>query len=78
MACVGSSDNKAAALNNLGNYTGAIEFYDKSLAIDPKNTYGLTNKLIIKSKSRITQAMKLFSEVSLISCRCSGRIRSPL
>jgi tetratricopeptide (TPR) repeat protein len=55
-------DNKAAALNNLGNYTGAIEFYDKSLAIDPKNTYGLTNKLTVKSKTRITQAMKLFSE----------------
>jgi hypothetical protein len=32
------------------------------LAIDPKNTYGLTNKLTVKSKLRITQAMKLFSE----------------
>ncbi len=32
------------ALNSLGNYTGAVEFYDKTLAIDPKNTFALTNK----------------------------------
>jgi tetratricopeptide (TPR) repeat protein len=37
-------DNKAAALNNLGNYTGAILYYNKALAIDPKNTFALTNK----------------------------------
>jgi tetratricopeptide (TPR) repeat protein len=29
---------------SLGNYTGAIEFYDKTLAIDPNNTFALTNK----------------------------------
>jgi tetratricopeptide (TPR) repeat protein len=32
------------ALNYLGNYTGAIEFYDKALAIYPKNKYALSNK----------------------------------
>jgi hypothetical protein len=33
------------ALNILGNHTGAIEYFDKALAIDPK-----TNKLTVKSK----------------------------
>jgi tetratricopeptide (TPR) repeat protein len=28
----------------LGNYTEAIEFYNKTLAIDPNNTVALTNK----------------------------------
>ena len=32
------------SLNSLGNYTGAIEFYNKILAIDPKNTFALTHK----------------------------------
>ena len=31
-------------LNNLGNYTGAIEFYDKALAIQPNDTYTLNSK----------------------------------
>jgi lipoprotein NlpI len=40
---VDALNNKGVALNNLGNYTGAIEFYNKTLAIDPKNTFALTN-----------------------------------
>jgi hypothetical protein len=34
-------------LNTLGNYSGAITYYDKALAIDPKNTFALTNKAAI-------------------------------
>ena len=30
--------------STFGNYTGAIEFYNKTLAIDPNNTFALTNK----------------------------------
>ena len=29
--------DKGIALNNIGNYTGAITYYDKTLGIDPKN-----------------------------------------
>ena len=28
----------------MGNYTGAITYYDKALAIDPKNVLALTSK----------------------------------
>ena len=31
-------------LFSLGNYTGAILYYDKALAIDPKDVHALTNK----------------------------------
>jgi S1-C subfamily serine protease len=37
-------DNKGAALENLGNNTGAIEYYDKALAINPKDETALDNK----------------------------------
>jgi tetratricopeptide (TPR) repeat protein len=29
---------KGAALGNLKNYTGALEYFDKTLTIDPKDT----------------------------------------
>ena len=32
------------ALDNLGNYTGAIEYYDKVLGIDPNDVDALDNK----------------------------------
>ena len=35
---------KGVALDNLGNYTGAIQYYDKALAIDPKDVNALDNK----------------------------------
>ena len=36
--------NKGVALDSLGNYTGAIEYYDKALAIDPADTLALNSK----------------------------------
>jgi tetratricopeptide (TPR) repeat protein len=30
-------NNKGVALNSLGNYTDAIRYYDKTLAIDPSD-----------------------------------------
>jgi tetratricopeptide (TPR) repeat protein len=36
--------NKGLALDNLGNHTGAIEYYDKALAIDPHDVNALANK----------------------------------
>jgi tetratricopeptide (TPR) repeat protein len=36
--------DKGVTPNSLGNYTRAIESYDKALAIDPKDRYALSNK----------------------------------
>jgi tetratricopeptide (TPR) repeat protein len=36
--------NKGTALYKLGNNTGAIEYYDKALAIDPHYVNALINK----------------------------------
>jgi tetratricopeptide (TPR) repeat protein len=37
-------NNKGLALDNLGNYTEAILYYDKALAIQSNDTYALDNK----------------------------------
>jgi len=36
-------NNKGAALDNLGNYTGAILYYDKALTVNPKYEDALYN-----------------------------------
>ena len=36
--------DKGLALDDLGNYTGVIAYFDKVLAIDPKNVFALTFK----------------------------------
>lgn len=36
--------NKGVALYNLGNYTQAIKYINKALAIDPKGTYAISKK----------------------------------
>ncbi|MGB8934325.1 MAG: tetratricopeptide repeat protein [Candidatus Nitrosopolaris sp.] len=36
--------SKAVTLGSLGNYTGAIEYYDKALTIQPNDSYALDNK----------------------------------
>jgi tetratricopeptide (TPR) repeat protein len=36
--------HKGAALDNLGNYTGAMEYYDKALAGNPKYVFALDGK----------------------------------
>ena len=41
---VNALTNKALALVRLGNYTGAIDYIDKALAIQPKDTYALIDK----------------------------------
>ena len=38
--------NKGATLNSLGNYTQAIPYLDRALAIDPKYDYALYNKAV--------------------------------
>jgi uncharacterized protein len=41
---VNALTNKALALGRLGNFTGAIEYIDKALAIQPNDTYALIGK----------------------------------
>jgi uncharacterized membrane protein (UPF0127 family) len=41
---VNTLTNKAAALGSLGNYNGAIKYYDKALAIDSHYVYALIGK----------------------------------
>jgi Flp pilus assembly protein TadD len=41
---VNALTNKALALGRLGNFTGAILYYDKALAIQPNDTYALIGK----------------------------------
>jgi tetratricopeptide (TPR) repeat protein len=41
---VNALTNKALALGRLGNFTGAIEYIDKALAIQPNDTYALDSK----------------------------------
>jgi uncharacterized membrane protein (UPF0127 family) len=41
---VNALTNKALALVRLGNYTGAIDYIDKALAIQPKDTHALIDK----------------------------------
>ncbi len=36
--------NEGDTLGNLGNYTGAIQYYDKALTIDPKYTMAYNGK----------------------------------
>jgi tetratricopeptide (TPR) repeat protein len=38
---VAALDNKALSLSKLGNYTGAIEYLDKTLAVNPKHENAL-------------------------------------
>ncbi len=41
---VNALTSKALTLVRLGNYTSAIEYIDKALAIQPNDTYALTGK----------------------------------
>ncbi|HXX97454.1 MAG TPA: tetratricopeptide repeat protein [Candidatus Bathyarchaeia archaeon] len=41
---VDALNNKGVTLNSLGNYTGAILYYDKALAIDPNLPYVCSHK----------------------------------
>jgi tetratricopeptide (TPR) repeat protein len=43
---VAALDNRGVAFYRLGNYSQAITYYDKALAIDPKNAYAANKKVI--------------------------------
>jgi tetratricopeptide (TPR) repeat protein len=49
-------DTKGLALNNLGKYNEAIEYYDKALQIDPKHADALYNKGLALNKLQGTKS----------------------
>ena len=52
---------------DLGNYTQAIQYYDKALAIDPKNVDALNYKgLALDSLGNYTGAIAYFDKVLAI------------
>jgi tetratricopeptide (TPR) repeat protein len=56
--------NKGNALYSLGNFTGAIKYYDKVLDIDPKHVIALDNKgLALQSLGNFTGAIKYYDKV---------------
>ena len=59
--------NKGLALFKLDNYTGAIEYYDKALAINPKDVNALTDKgLALDNLSNHTGAIEYYDKTLAI------------
>ncbi|MGA9152365.1 MAG: tetratricopeptide repeat protein [Candidatus Nitrosopolaris sp.] len=55
------------ALDESGNYTGAIEYYDKALAIDPHNVNALRNKgLALDNSGNYTGAVQYYDKALAI------------
>jgi tetratricopeptide (TPR) repeat protein len=64
---VGALNKKGNALYLSGDYTGAIQYYDKVLAIDPKNVAALTNKgVALDNLGDPTQAIQYYDKVLAI------------
>jgi tetratricopeptide (TPR) repeat protein len=60
--------NKGLALLKLDNYTGAIKYYDKALAINPKNVNALTDKgLALDNLGNHTGAIKYYDKALAIN-----------
>ena len=60
---VNALNNKGLSLDNLGNYTGAIAYYDKVLAVDPNNVAALSNKgNALGSLGNYTEAIAYFDK----------------
>jgi tetratricopeptide (TPR) repeat protein len=55
--------NKGIALGNLGNDTGALQYFDKALAIQPNNFTALYNKgLALDNLGNYTGALQYFDK----------------
>ena len=55
--------NQGKYLNNIGNYTEAIEYFDKVLSSEPSNTEALHGKgLTIDNLGNHTEAIKYFDQ----------------
>ena len=59
---------KALALDNLGNYSEAIQYYDKVLAINPKYTNALYNKgVALDNLGNYSEAIQYYDKVLAIN-----------
>jgi tetratricopeptide (TPR) repeat protein len=59
--------NKGKYLNNIGNYTEAIIYFDKVLAAEPNNTEALHGKgLTIDNFGNHTDAVEIYDEILTI------------
>jgi tetratricopeptide (TPR) repeat protein/uncharacterized protein YjbI with pentapeptide repeats len=59
--------NKGGALDNLGDHTQAIQYYDKALAIDPNDKYALVNKgAALDYLGNYTQAIQYYDKALAI------------
>ena len=59
--------HKGSALYSLGNYTQAIQYYDKALAVDPNNKRALNNKgSTLYSLGNYRQAIQSFDKALAI------------
>src|SRR5215469_14306797 len=55
------------ALYKLGNYSQAIQYYDKALAIDPHYSYALTNKgVALENLENYTGALRYYDKALAI------------
>jgi len=55
--------DKGAFLNDLGNHTGAIQYYDKALAVDPKYVNALDNKgVALDGLANYTEAIQYYDK----------------
>jgi tetratricopeptide (TPR) repeat protein len=62
--------NKGAALDNRGNYSEAIQYYDKVLAIYPKNFGALNNKgIALENLGNHSEAIQYYDKVLAIDPR---------
>jgi tetratricopeptide (TPR) repeat protein len=54
---------KSIALDNLGNHSQAIPYFDQALSLDPKNSYALTRKgIALDNLSNYGQAIPYFDK----------------
>ena len=59
------------ALDNLGNYTGAIEYFDKALTIQPNDTYALDNiGMALNHRGNYTEAIEYFDKALAHRSEC--------
>src|SRR5215213_9380027 len=64
LADISILNDKAKSLANLGNYTEAIQYYDKILSMDPDNTEALHGKgLSLSTLGNHTEGIKYYDKI---------------
>ena len=67
--------NKADTLYSQGNYTQAIQYYDRAFAVDPNDTYALNGKgNSLNGNGNYTQAIQSFDKALAIDPKDSSAL----